>query len=57
MEYESPGRYTINIPISPPESFSVVVGMYNDHGQYFEDVVSVRRNLPLGLNTRVISLL
>jgi hypothetical protein len=44
MEYESPGRYTINIPISPPESFSVVVGMYNDHGQYFEDVVSVRRS-------------
>jgi hypothetical protein len=41
MEYESPGRYSINVPISPPETFSVVLGMYNEHGQYFEDVVSV----------------
>ena len=40
-EYERPGRYTIHIPISPPESMVVVVGMYNEHGQYYEDVVTV----------------
>lgn len=40
-EYTKPGRYTLNIPINPPESFTLVVGMSNDHGQYFEDIIPV----------------
>ena len=38
-----PGRYTIELPLHPPETFLLVLGMMNEHGQYFEDTVPVRR--------------
>ena len=38
----SPGRYTIELPLHPPESFLLVIGMTNEHGQYYEDTVPVR---------------
>ena len=38
---EAPGRYTILVPLSPPESMVLVVGMKNEYGQYFEDVAPV----------------
>ena len=40
-DYFLPGRYTIELPLHPPESFLLVIGMINDHGQYFEDTVYV----------------
>ena len=36
------GRYTIELPLHPPESFLLVIGMTNEHGQYYEDTVPVR---------------
>ncbi len=36
-EYSSPGRYSVELPVNPPESFPLVIGMTNDHGQYYED--------------------
>ena len=39
--YELPGRYSVSVKMAPPESVALVVGMINEHGQYFEDVVSV----------------
>ena len=45
-EYVSPGRYTIELPLHPPETFLLVIGMTNEHGQYFEDTV------PVTLSTR-----
>jgi hypothetical protein len=46
MEYSKPGRYSVLIPVEPPESFTLVIGMTNDHGQYFEDA------LPVSVGTR-----
>ena len=39
--FTSPGRYTVNVPVHPPDSFLLVLGMTNEHGQYFEDAVHV----------------
>lgn len=39
--FDSPGRYTIRVPVSPPESMVLVIGMKNEYGQYFEDVAPV----------------
>jgi hypothetical protein len=45
-EYSMPGRYTIELPLHPPEAFLLVIGMTNEHGQYYEDTV------PVSLSTR-----
>ena len=42
LEYDAPGRYTVLVPVYPPEIFVLVIGMTNEHGQYFEDTVPVR---------------
>jgi hypothetical protein len=42
--YDRPGRYSLQVPMSPPESVSLVLGMTNEHGQYYEDVVAVSVN-------------
>lgn len=42
--YDAPGRYKLDVPMSPPESVSLVLGMTNEHGQYFEDVIAVSVN-------------
>ncbi len=39
--YDLPGRYSVSVKMTPPESVALVVGMINEHGQHFEDVVSV----------------
>ena len=39
--FDRPGRYTIFVPVSPPESMVLIIGMTNEHGQYFEDSASV----------------
>jgi hypothetical protein len=36
MEFTSPGRYSLELPLIPPESFLLVIGMTDEHGQYFE---------------------
>mmetsp|Transcript_10831 Transcript_10831/g.20033 ORF Transcript_10831/g.20033 Transcript_10831/m.20033 type:complete len:1046 (+) Transcript_10831:90-3227(+) len=40
-EYHGPGRYSVSIPVAPPGEDSLVLGMYTDHGLYFEDHVDV----------------
>jgi hypothetical protein len=40
-EFSAPGRYTVELPVSPPESMHLVIGMVNEHGQYFEDSVHI----------------
>lgn len=40
-EFTSPGRYTVDLPVAPPESMHLVIGMVNEHGQYFEDSVHI----------------
>ena len=42
--FTKPGRYTINIPVSPPEVSTYVIGMTTEHGIYYEDVVTVSIN-------------
>lgn len=39
--FSRPGRYTITVPVTPPGEDSLVLGMYTDHGMYFEDHVDV----------------
>ena len=39
--FYSPGRYTVYLELEPPDSFSLVLSMTNEHGQHFEDVVAV----------------
>lgn len=39
--YTSPGRYTVLLPVQPPDSFLLIIGMTNEHGQYFEDSVTI----------------
>lgn len=39
-----PGRYTIKIPMAPPESATLVLSMTTEHGQYYEDIVTVSLN-------------
>jgi hypothetical protein len=39
--YDSAGRYTILVPVFPPESMVLILGMTNEYGQYFEDVAPV----------------
>jgi len=41
VEYSQPGRYTAQLPMAPPEFTTLVVSMFNEHGQYFEDAVPV----------------
>ncbi len=45
-EYTRPGRYTVHLPVAPPEEFLLVVGLTNEHGLYFED------SLPVAVGTR-----
>ena len=40
-DFTKPGRYVLQIPVVPPEAMNLVVGMRNEHGQYFEDIVFV----------------
>jgi len=40
-EFSGPGRYKVTLPMSPPETALVVVSLINEHGQYFEDTISV----------------
>jgi hypothetical protein len=35
----APGRYSVELLVSPPESTHLVIGMVNEHGLYFEDSV------------------
>jgi hypothetical protein len=39
--FSSPGRYTVLLPVQPPDSFLLMLGMTNEHGQYFEDSVTI----------------
>jgi hypothetical protein len=41
QRFSSPGRYTVLVPVEPPDSFLLVLGMTNEHGQYFEDAVYI----------------
>ena len=41
QEFSQPGRYTVKIPVAPPGEDSLVLGLYTDHGLYFEDHVDV----------------
>jgi hypothetical protein len=41
QEYSRPGRYTIQLPLSPPEKTLLVVGMTTDHAEYFEETLVV----------------
>jgi hypothetical protein len=36
QEYSQPGRYSVELPLLPPDSFLLVIGMTDEHGQYFE---------------------
>lgn len=45
-EFSKPGRYTVQVPISPPVSMTLVVSMLTEHGLYFEDA------LPVAVGTR-----
>ena len=40
--YQEPGRYTVQLPITPPDSGLLVISMTTEHGLYFEDTVWVR---------------
>jgi len=44
--YEKPGRYRIDIPVSPPVSMILVLSMTTEHGLYFEDT------MPLAISTK-----
>ena len=39
--FYKPGRYTVRLPISPPDSGTFVLGMTTEHGLYFEDTIWV----------------
>jgi hypothetical protein len=39
--YDKPGRYVIELPVSPPEAVNLIISMTNEHGQYFEDMVYI----------------
>ena len=39
--YDQPGRYSASVKMAPPENVALVVSMANEHGQHFEDIVSV----------------
>ena len=39
--FTQPGRYTVILPMAPPEAVTLVLSMINDHGQMFEDAVAV----------------
>jgi hypothetical protein len=39
QEFSRPGRYTVQLPLSPPEKTLLVVGMTTDHAQYFEETL------------------
>jgi hypothetical protein len=41
VNFTKPGRYILNIPVSPPEAMNLIIGMMNEHGQYYEDVIYV----------------
>jgi hypothetical protein len=41
QRFTSPGRYTVLVPVEPPDSFLLVLGMTNEHAQYFEDAVYI----------------
>ena len=43
--FSKPGRYTLKIPVSPPESMNLVIGMKNEHGQYYEEVIYVSSSI------------
>jgi hypothetical protein len=39
--YSRAGRYTIQLPLSPPEKSLLVVGMTTDRGEYHEETLMV----------------
>jgi hypothetical protein len=41
QDFDRAGRYSVSIPVAPPGEDSLVLGMYTDHGLYFEDHVDV----------------
>jgi len=43
-EFTVPGRYTIAVSMAPPESATLVLSMTTEHGQYYEDIVTVSLN-------------
>ena len=45
VEYRKPGRYTVRVPVEAPEKMTLVIGLLNDRGQYFEDAVAVSNRL------------
>ncbi len=45
VEYSQPGRYSVDLPVSPPEAMTLVIGMVNEHNQYYEET------LPLAVST------
>lgn len=40
--FDAPGRYTVRVPIMPPDTMILVVSMTTENGQYFEDTAVVR---------------
>jgi hypothetical protein len=42
--FDRPGRHTVSVHMLPPESVTLVLGMTNEHGQYYEDAVAVSLN-------------
>lgn len=41
VEYTQPGRYTIELDLSPPEKLMLIIGMNTDHQQYYEDSIEI----------------
>lgn len=40
--FESPGKHTISVKISPPEDSTFVLSMTTEHGLYYEDAFNVQ---------------
>ena len=40
-EYSKPGRYTVFLPMEPPDAMTLVISMINEHGQYYEETVAI----------------
>lgn len=39
QEYTAPGRFTIQLPLSPPEKTLLVLAMTTDHAEYHEETL------------------
>ena len=44
--FTKPGRYSIDIPVSPPLAMTLVISMTTEHGLYYEDT------MPLAISTK-----